>query len=62
MPITVDRLGETKRNQTENSSLLTFFICCVVTEFVYANTVIPEQVVDVYWNREQCYEKIGYCA
>ena len=36
MPITVDTLGEIKRDQTESSRLLE----CVVTEFVYANTAI----------------------
>ena len=39
MPITVDTLGEIKRDQTENSCLL--FVSVVVTEFVYANTIIP---------------------
>ena len=39
MPITVDKLGEIERDQTENSCWL-FWMSCVVAEFVYANTII----------------------
>ena len=35
MPITTDRLGEIKRDQTWSSCLT-----CVVTELVYANTIV----------------------
>ena len=38
MLITVDMLGEIKRDQAENSCLL-FLNVCVATEFVYANTI-----------------------
>ena len=39
MPITVDTLGESKEIKLK---ILAYFswMCCVVTEFVYANTII----------------------
>ena len=43
MPTTVDTVGEIKRDQTENS-----LMCCVVTEFVYANTIILFNLGE-YW-------------
>ena len=39
MPITVDTLGEIRKIKLK---ILAYFswMCCVVTEFVYANTII----------------------
>ena len=41
MPIAMDTLGEIKGDQTDYSCLLFLkVLICVVTEFVYANTII----------------------